>query len=1093
MTSKRALNDIYDIEQYLMKLNKLKNEYLILLTVKDTPGNAMNMNIQENIHSLGFSNFSTELWTMYIGVIYQGKVIINRKGDRPEDKIESELYIENNKINITSAPWRNGNFASIRINDIDYACNRRGVNILVYDIEQDTPIDSISFDTHVIPYNFSRNAFILEKKNWLENASEKDVCIAGVWYGVNYGSLLNGYATYQIMKKLGKSVLLLQKPNCISEDAELLEWTHNYKFINSVYSKDEMTPRMSKYDIDLVNNYAKIFVSGSDQIWNYNVSFSGLMYLPFVSKEKKKISYCSSTGSANDNVPVDKQNFVGECLKQYDAVSIRENVGKQVLKQKYDIESNVIQEPVFNIEKEYYYNLAKKATISYENKFILAYILDPNDYILEMIKQIALKLDCDIITVPDGAYSIIGSSWDKYRNSKSFPNLKINMLVEDFLNAYINAEFIITDSFHGTCFATIFEKKFITICNRRRGADRFDEILGIFGLNNRLVNDVETFEWKQNYFNEIDYKTINEIIELRRREAINWLEKSLDNNDRELVQVKNIKIYKKQLHDDITQNQEFVKIKILGSLLYDYGIKHIVLSPGGRDVPIVRMFENNEESFIIHRVTDERSAAYFGMGIATQLKQPVACVCTSGTAVSNYLPAVTEAYFTGIPIILITADRCMIYHGQGEDQTIPQNDIFAKVTKKEVTVPEGSGYRVEYQTRRDISDCILECMHNGCGPVHINMAIDNIALGSTHPKEIWRIEPKRNRHVLRVGLNDGEQKLYLWLNELKKSKRILIVYGQNNPLNAKQKEDIERFTKAFNCVVVSDHLGNMNCQYNLKPYRMLIDINQAEFNDKLSPDILITVGGKRLMNDPLTFKIRGGRGDIRHWSVTPSGEMKDFYFRLTSILEMSQDTFFEWFSKHSDGCVNDEKYYNTWKTYEENCHRSNPVLFNSGYIQSRFLPNVPKESILHLGIGQTFIESRNYYIDESVEVYCNMGTNGIDGCTSTFMGQCAVEKDKLCFLLVGDLSFFYDMNSIWNKPLNGNIRILMVNNNGSGLLKNNNLKSITSVHNTSAKGWVQSTGFKYLEAHNKDDFEKELSVFISEDIAEPMFLEVFCD
>ena len=122
-----------------------------------------------------------------------------------------------------------------------------------------------------------------------------------------------------------------------------------------------------------------------------------------------------------------------------------------------------------------------------------------------------------------------------------------------------------------------------------------------------------------------------------------------------------------------------------------------------------------------------------------------------------------------------------------------------------------------------------------------------------------------------------------------------------------------------------------------------------------------------------------------------------------------------------------------------------------------------------------------------------MGTNGIGGCTSTFMGQCAVVKDRLCFLLVGDLSFFYDMNSIWNKPLFRNIRILMVNNNGTGLLSGHKLNSIHSVHNTKAKGWVESTGFEYMEAHSKEEYLNKLEYFLSTEAEQALFFEVFCD
>lgn len=544
--------------------------------------------------------------------------------------------------------------------------------------------------------------------------------------------------------------------------------------------------------------------------------------------------------------------------------------------------------------------------------------------------------------------------------------------------------------------------------------------------------------------------------------------------------------------DKLNKDPVFVKIRVLATLFRDYGVKHITLSPGGLDVPLVRMFEYNEDSFILHRVTDERSAAYFGMGIATQLRQPVACVCTSGTAASNYLPAVTEAYHTGIPLIVVTADRAEVYHGHGEDQTIPQQHIYDGVVKKSISLPEGGGYKAEYQTRRDISDCILETTHNGFGPAHINIMINNAQVGFKAPREAWKLLPMIFPHILRVGFNSGEKRLMDWVTELKKSQRILVVYGQNPPPTERQKKYIEDFANKYNCVIVTDHISNLDCAYSLQPYNMLQAISNSEFNEKLSPDILISVGGKRLMNDPLTIKVRGGLKNIRHWSIAADGKIKDFYFRLTSVIEMSQDKFFEWFSSHAGDSINNGVYYECWRQLSSKYGPPETTLFNTDFIQSRFLPNIPSGSVLHLGVGISFVNSRKYVIDKTVEVYCNMGTNGIDGCTSTFMGQCSVVKDRLCFLIVGDLSFFYDMNSIWNKELSNNIRILMVNNNGSGLLSAQNLKAIAAVHNTSAKGWVESTGFKYISASTKEKYEDELKYFLSMESDAPLFFEVFC-
>ena len=367
-----------------------------------------------------------------------------------------------------------------------------------------------------------------------------------------------------------------------------------------------------------------------------------------------------------------------------------------------------------------------------------------------------------------------------------------------------------------------------------------------------------------------------------------------------------------------------------------------------------------------------------------------------------------------------------------------------------------------------------------------------ITVGANEPKEFWSMYSKVNPHLLRASFVNGEEQMLQWVDSLKKSKRILVVYGQNPPLSNDEKKAVESFASKYNCVITTDTISNLDSKYSLETFNLLNSVNQEEFNSKLSPDIVITVGGKRLMNDPLTFKLRGGK-NIRHWSVTPDGKVRDFYFKLTSVLECTAKQFFRWFAEKAGNIKNDKEYYNTWKGMV-NSYPAKPVEgFNSHYIQGKFIPSIPSNSILHLGVGQSFFFVRRYPINPDVEVFCNMGTNGIDGCTSTFMGQCAVEQNKLCFLLVGDLSFFYDMNSVWNKPLRKNMRILLVNNNGSGLLRNHNLKAITSVHNTSAEGWVRTVGFEYMSASTKEEFDEKLQYFLSNKPTNAVFFEVFCD
>lgn len=153
-----------------------------------------------------------------------------------------------------------------------------------------------------------------------------------------------------------------------------------------------------------------------------------------------------------------------------------------------------------------------------------------------------------------------------------------------------------------------------------------------------------------------------------------------------------------------------------------------------------------------------------------------------------------------------------------------------------------------------------------------------------------------------------------------KSQRIMIVYGQNHSLTNNEIEIIQEFVSKYNCVILTDPISNLHIEGSLMSYNMLNQISQVEFDEILAPDILITVGGKRLMNDPLTHKVRGSKKNIRHWSVMENGEIKDFYYKLTSVLEMSQKAFFSFFTLNAGEIENNKQYYNTWYSYIKNIH-----------------------------------------------------------------------------------------------------------------------------------------------------------------------------
>lgn len=913
-----------------------------------------------------------------------------------------------------------------------------------------------------------------------------DVGVYGWWGHENFGGCLTYFALERTLRAMGNEVLMIQEAKGLPGRYIIPDDCIAMQHANTHYN---CSPQLDYTELWKFNEICDKFIVGGDQLWNNHIPFvKEDTFLNFVSDDKIKASYSTSFGAASHNPPPEHLNKMAPLLRRFDAISVRENYAVGIAETKYGARAVEMIDAVFLPNVKEYYKVAEEADCTLPKKYLVGFILDPSEEKRIHIEAIAKKLNLEVLMIPDAA----AASREIFK--ETFKGLQIlePLSVANFLKAYKDAAYVVTDSFHGTCMSYVFKKSFNVYFNEKRGSDRFISLMKILDLMSRRIyttSSVEDIVENENVSFDISWEKADENVKEARAKALEWLKDSLSSK-------KTDKKYPSEIDNPeakrLQSNFDFIKIRTLATLLRDYGIRHVVLSPGGRDVPIIRMFEYNESQFTLHRVTDERSAAYYALGLAAQLKAPVACVCTSGTAASNYLPAVTEAYYTGIPMVVITADRYGVYLNHGEDQTIPQKNIYRDVVKMSVSLPESGGHLAEYQVRRDVSDCILESTHNGWGPVHINVPVLDITIGATVRREYWSLLPKINPHILRVGFGDGEKDMYRWVDALKKSPRILVVYGQTPPLTQEQHADVERFASKYNCVIVTDPLSNLDSKYAVEPYNMIAAMSQDTFDKTLSPDIVITVGGKRLMNEPLTFKLRGGK-NIRHWSVTPDGRIKDFYYKLSSVIECSQTQFFKWFADKAGEITNNGEYLNAWRAEAEKHRPAKINTFNSQYVQSKLIPAIPSGSVLHLGVGQSFFDVRKYRRNPNVEVFCNMGTNGIDGCTSTFMGQCAIERNRPCFLLVGDLSFFYDMNSIWNKNPAKNARILLVNNNGTGLLRGHNLKAVSSVHNTSAEGWVRSTAFEYMSAHSIKDFDEKLAYFLSNESEKPLFFEVFCN
>ena len=919
-----------------------------------------------------------------------------------------------------------------------------------------------------------------------------DVGVYGLWYGNNYGSIITYYALSKVLDSMGKSYAMIRNPLGKEVDLTTIRRSHPLIFAKDHY---EITPLYHLSDMKKLNDLFDVFLIGSDQMWNYSLSrpYKQSYFLDFVDDQKIKVAYGTSFGKDIYSGPEEEKSLTEKNLRRFDAIAVRDNFSKKILEEQFHVPATTVLDPVFLCPREKYDELIKETDFSINEEYIFAYILDPKKEIGNSIEKIAQFSGVKVIVVFNEG-SDKEKCWEALGINKGYVDYITEPTVQEWLYLFQNAKFVITDSFHGSCFSIIYRKPFVVLKNEKRGGSRFDHLLSGFGLLDYMVEKPELIVKKffvLGFQHQIDYDKVYERIKEECLRCKKWL---IDIKKTHTDKTK--AVYQQQLSQKIHLHPDIERCQMIVSIMKEYGIRHVVISSGTRNLSIARYFEAND-CFKTYNVTDERSAAYFALGLSVKLNyEPVIITCTSGTAVANYLPGVTEAFYQRVPLIIITGDRYPCYLGQMEAQMIIQNGLFRDVCKKYVSLPVNHDLSGSWEARRMVCEAVLESTHFVKGPVHINMPINIIEHNPPAPETLALAKVNI---IHRIDHMSSEDQWNNAVNILKKSQRVMVIYGQNNPLSDDEQRYFDLFTEKYNCVVLTDHLSNVYNKFCLNPYRLLKQITKDYFKQKLLPDLMIYVGGKRVLNCPLQEKIRSIIRPIKFWHVIEDGSVCDIYRKLTDIFGCSQSQFFKFFAENTGNIQNNNLYLNEWKNEMSKIPpvdwstvdwTKNKEKFTSYYTMGQLMLNLPKNSMLHLSVGNTFINSHNYPLDSSITVYCNMGTNGIDGSCSSFIGQCTLDN-KLGFLMIGDLSFFYDMNSLWNKDIRANVRILLNNDHGAGLLRHYQSRSITHKHSASAEGWVRSLGcFKYICAHNKEEFDELLPLFVDENSEQAIFFEV---
>lgn len=352
-----------------------------------------------------------------------------------------------------------------------------------------------------------------------------DVAVVGVGVGANYGSALTYFAITETIKEMGKSVILVNKIGGELSDIEISDKNPSFLFAKK---HNEMTPYYRKEELQELNNYADTFVIGTDQVWGDAVaSYAGeAFYLGFANDDKRKISIAGSFGHFDDFSPLDKIDRRRELFKRFNKISVRENDGVEILKNKYNVNATQIIEPVFYIDNEKWFQLADDSQFDTSDSYILTYILDNNPEKQKVVEKISYELQLPIQILPDGFENVIHGDKNGYKYTP-----------EDVLKLIRDAKYVITDSFHGTSFSLKFNKNFVTLVNPKRGISRFDTLIDIIDNDDRIVKNYSTIiNNPKKYLENIDYTKINSRINSAVIKAKKWISESLDSDISEKIE-----------------------------------------------------------------------------------------------------------------------------------------------------------------------------------------------------------------------------------------------------------------------------------------------------------------------------------------------------------------------------------------------------------------------------------------------------------------------------------------------------------------------------------------------------------------------------
>lgn len=530
-------------------------------------------------------------------------------------------------------------------------------------------------------------------------------------------------------------------------------------------------------------------------------------------------------------------------------------------------------------------------------------------------------------------------------------------------------------------------------------------------------------------------------------------------------------------------------VQILIGLLKANHICKIIASPGSTNIPFVLSLQNDGD-FEIYSCIDERSAAYMAVGLAAESGEPVVLTCTGATASRNYMSGLTEAFYRRLPVLAVTSTRPLSSIGNHVAQVIDRTAVPNDIVKLSVFAPLVRSSNDEWDCQLKINRALAALRKNGGGPVHINLETESSFDFSV--KELTGIRP--------IGY-------YTHLDNTLPSipqGNVSVYIGSHQPFTPAETQAIDDFCACCNAVVFCDHTSNYRGKYRI--LTSLLGGQDQYQSVACNMDLMIYIGDVTgayemgcLMPKAKTV-----------WRVSEDGEMRDPSHSLSQMFHMTEYEFFTRY-KASIGHSTENTFYRKCKEEYNRLYAEIPkeLPFSNIWMAHEMAPSIPENSVMHYGVLNSLRSWNFFETPSTVNGFCNVGGFGIDGNMSALIGASLYHKERIYFGIVGDLSFFYDMNCLGNRHIGNNVRILVVNN-GRGMEFRNYTHPASKFENSIVdsyisagghygnkspmlvKNYAENLGYEYMTATDKETFKKSMSRFLLPQLTDrPMVFEVF--